>query len=119
MATPGPSDESGRDENRRPTPGHGTRPHLPGLPLKVRILLFVVGWTLVAIGVAGLALPGIQGILTLLAGAAVLSLVSQTAHRLLERLLGRWPRVWARIDGFRRRIHDRLHRDRRGDEEPP
>ncbi len=119
MATPGPSEERGREESPRPEARRTARPHLPNLPLGVRVVLFVIGWTLVAIGVAGLALPGIQGILTLLAGAAVLSLVSQTAHRALEKTLGRWPRVWTRIDAFRRRIHDRLHRGRGGDGESP
>ncbi len=115
MVTSGPSHENDSEEGSPAAVESAGRPHLPTLSLRVRILLFVIGWTLVAIGIAGLALPGIQGILTILAGAAVLSLVSRAAHRLLERILGRWPRVWTRIDAFRRRIHDRLHRHRGGD----
>ena len=52
----------------------------------------------------------IQGILTILVGVAVLSLASETAYRLLKRLLHRWPPVWTRIERFRERIHDWLHR---------
>ena len=53
------------------------RLHLPRL---TRWGFFVAGWGLVAVGLAGLVLPGIQGVLTLLAGLAVLSVVSRTAH---------------------------------------
>ena len=87
------------------------------LSLKMRILLFVVGWLLVAIGILGLALPGIQGILTILVGAAVLSLVSEWFYRVLHRLLGRWPKIWTRLDDWRDRIHARLQR-RRPDDDP-
>ena len=76
----------------------------------MRIVAFLVGWGLVLVGVVGLALPGIQGILTLLAGAAVLSVVSETVYRLLRRLFQRWPNAWKRVHGFRRRIHGWLHR---------
>ena len=80
------------------------------LPLTTRIVLFLIGWSLVLIGVAGLALPGIQGILTILIGAAILSVASETVYRLLKKLFQRWPRLWERIDRFRHRVHDRLSR---------
>ena len=80
------------------------------LSLGSRVLTFAAGWALLLVGVAGLALPGIQGILTILVGIAVLSLASETAYRLLKRLLPRWPPVWTRIERFRERIHDWLHR---------
>jgi len=80
------------------------------LSLGTRVLTFAVGWALLLVGVAGLALPGIQGILTILVGVAVLSLASETAYRLLRRLLQRWPPVWDRIERFRERIHGWLHR---------
>ena len=83
----------------------------PRLSLVTRVVLFVVGWTLVLIGIAGLVLPGIQGILTILLGTAVLSVASRTVHRLLRRLFERWPAVWKRIEAFRQRVHDRLARD--------
>ena len=82
------------------------------LSLGTRVLTFAVGWSLLLVGVAGLALPGIQGVLTILIGVAVLSLASETAYRLLKRLLHRWPPVWNRIERMRERIHDWLHRGR-------
>jgi len=88
--------------------------HLPPLSVGVRVLLFVVGWTLLLIGILGLALPGIQGVLTIAVGAAVLSLVSESVYRGLKRLLRRWPGLMERVDGFRARLHGWLSR-RRGD----
>ena len=82
------------------------------LSLGTRVLTFAVGWALLLVGVAGLALPGIQGILTILIGVAVLSLASETAYRLLRKLLHRWPPVWNRIERLRERIHRRLHREK-------
>lgn len=78
----------------------------------MRVVAFVVGWGLVLVGLAGLALPGIQGVLTLLAGTAVLSVVSETVYRLLRRLFRRWPSGWKRVRGFRHRVHGWLHRER-------
>lgn len=81
--------------------------------LWVRLLLLGLGWLLVLIGIAGLVLPGIQGILTILLGAAILSIASETVHRLLRRLLReRWPAMWQRLNGFRRRWRERLTRRR-------
>ena len=80
------------------------------LSLATRIALFVIGWSLVLVGIAGLALPGIQGILTILVGAGVLSVASETVYRLLRRLLHRWPPVWERIERFRDKIADKLSR---------
>ncbi|RMH15847.1 MAG: hypothetical protein D6696_19620 [Acidobacteria bacterium] len=86
---------------------------LPPLGLGARIVLGVLGWLLVLLGIVQLVTPG-QGILTLLMGLAVLSLVSRTIHRLLYRLLGRWPRVWKRLVAFRKKVHGWFHRP-----EPP
>jgi uncharacterized membrane protein YbaN (DUF454 family) len=80
------------------------------LPWPVRLVLFVLGWTLILVGIAGLILPGIQGIATILAGLAVLSLASQTAYRLLHRLLRRWPKAWERVERFRSGSIERLER---------
>ena len=77
----------------------------PPLAAWKRILLFVAGWTVLLIGVAGLVLPGIQGILTILVGAAILSLVSETIYRLLRRLLRRWPWLMGPFDRWRQKLH--------------
>ena len=82
----------------------------PPLPLGVRIGIFVVGWLLILVGVAGLVLPGIQGIATILIGAALLSLDNELVYRGLRRLLARWPHLWHRLEVFREKAHDRIHR---------
>jgi len=84
-------------------------PHRP-LPFWLRVVVLLVGWVVLLVGVAGLVLPGIQGVLTILLGAAILSVASELAHRWMRRLLQRWPKVWCRIDSFRDKIHTRLHR---------
>ncbi len=84
-------------------------PHRP-LPLWLRVVVLLVGWIVLLVGVAGLVLPGIQGVLTILLGAAILSVASELAHRWMRQALQRWPKLLCRIDGFRDRIHDRLHR---------
>ena len=80
------------------------------LPLWLRVVVLVVGWLILLVGVAGLILPGIQGIATIVAGLAILSVASETAHRWMRRLLQRWPKLWLRVDRFRAKLHDWLHR---------
>lgn len=77
----------------------------PPLPLWLRITLLGIGWLLVLVGVAGLVLPGIQGIATILLGAAVLSLASELAYDLLERTCSRWPKLWNRLERFRAKTY--------------
>jgi hypothetical protein len=79
------------------------------LPLWLRILVLLVGWLVVLVGVAGLVLPGIQGIATIAIGAAILSVASEIAYEWTRKMLGRWPAIWDRVEGFRDRIHDKLH----------
>jgi fatty acid desaturase len=80
------------------------------LPLWLRVVVLIVGWIVLLVGVAGLVLPGIQGVITILLGAAILSVSSELAHRWVRKCLQRWPKVWNRVEGFRDRIHDRLYR---------
>lgn len=75
------------------------------LPLWTRLLLLLVGWLLVLIGVAGLVLPGIQGVVTIFAGAAILSLVSEAVYDALRWSFRRWPKGWRRVIRLRRRLH--------------
>lgn len=74
------------------------------LALWMRALLFLVGWLLVLVGIAGLVLPGIQGVLTLVAGAAVLSLASEIAFKVLRWSFQKWPRGWRRVSKWRRKL---------------
>ncbi|MGH9362049.1 MAG: PGPGW domain-containing protein, partial [Thermoanaerobaculia bacterium] len=86
---------------------------LSPLPFGWRVAIFVAGWTLILIGVAGLVLPGLQGIVTILLGAALLSLDNELVYRGLRRALARWPRAWQRVERFRARAHAWLHRSRK------
>lgn len=79
------------------------------LPLWLRILVLLVGWIVLLVGVAGLVLPGIQGIATIVIGAAILSVASELAYEWMRKSLGRWPAVWDRVEKFREKIHDKLH----------
>lgn len=78
---------------------------LPPLSATSRFLLLILGWLLILLGIAGLVLPGLQGVLMLVLGVAALSLVSETAFSVLHWLLRRWPTAWQRALRMRRRIH--------------
>jgi uncharacterized membrane protein YbaN (DUF454 family) len=91
------------------------RPHLPSLHIGVRIVLLGIGWVVLALGFAGLLLPGLQGILLIILGAAILSVASERVHRALKALLRRWPRVSERLDHFRQALHDKLTRHKKAD----
>lgn len=80
------------------------------LPTWLRVTLIVVALLLIAIGLAGLVLPGIQGIVTILAGLALLSLVSRQTHGFLRWTLQRWPRMRKRVERLRFRFRRWLHR---------
>src|SRR5215210_8186527 len=64
------------------------------LPLWLRIVVLLVGWIVLLVGVAGLVLPGIQGIATIVIGAAILSVASELAYEWMRKGLRRWPSVW-------------------------
>ncbi|HKI02307.1 MAG TPA: PGPGW domain-containing protein [Thermoanaerobaculia bacterium] len=82
----------------------------PPLRLFVRVGIFIVGWLLILVGVAGLVLPALPGIVTILLGAALLSLDNELVYRGLRRLFTRWPHLWDRVENFREKAHDRIHR---------
>ena len=79
-------------------------PHLPPLSPAARILLLILGWSLILLGLIGLVLPGLQGIFTLVLGAAALSLVSRPTLDALRYVFRRWPRLWRAILRARRRV---------------
>jgi hypothetical protein len=86
--------------------------HIPDLPLPVRIGLLILGWLVVIVGLAGILLPGLQGILLIILGTAILSVASDTVHRWLEKVLDRHPHARERLDSLRRRVRSRLGRQR-------
>jgi hypothetical protein len=80
------------------------------LPVWLRVGTTVVGWLLIGIGILGLFLPVLQGGLSLALGFALLSVASQSFHLRLRRWMGRWPRLWRRMEKFRRKLGGWLHR---------
>lgn len=96
--------EGTEPESTEPSP-------LKPLSLPVRVTLLVLGWLLVLVGVAGLFLPGLQGILTIALGLAIASLGSERIHRFLHARMHPWPRIRARMERFRERLHRWLARD--------
>ena len=101
-------DSGGPDSDSAPTPPR----RQPRLSVVTRLVVLGVGWVLILIGILGLALPGLQGILTLLLGSAVLSVASDTVHRLFRRLLHRWPSLSDRFEHLRQKLHEKLARRR-------
>ncbi len=98
-------------------------PHLPRLSPGAQILLLFLGWVLILLGLAGLVLPGLQGCITLVAGAAALSLVSRFMLDSLRYLFRRWPRGWRALLRTRRRvlhwIQSKMPHHSRADASPP
>lgn len=78
---------------------------LDPLPTPIRIFVYFLATLVLLIGLVGLVLPGIQGILTLALGAALLSLASEPGHRLLRWLLRDWPAGHRRMEQFRTKLH--------------
>ncbi|HET7100166.1 MAG TPA: PGPGW domain-containing protein [Terriglobia bacterium] len=75
-----------------------------------RWLIIISGWSFVALGVAGLFLPILQGVLFLLIGLTVLSTEYVWAHNLLQKLRKRFPTFIARFDATLLRAHAWLKR---------
>jgi hypothetical protein len=107
------------DEAGEPPPASPEKPrrrhrlrkmtHPPAhLPTGWRVFFTAAGWILVLIGIAGLALPGIQGVITIIGGAALLSASSETAYWWTRRAFSRWPWGWRKLERTRRRIYRRL-----------
>jgi uncharacterized membrane protein YbhN (UPF0104 family) len=73
-----------------------------------RLTLLVAGIVLLVVGLAGLALPGIQGVVTLIFALVLLSIASETTHRIARRGFRRWPRGWRLFLKGRRWVERRL-----------
>jgi hypothetical protein len=58
-----------------------------------RVAIIATGWVFVALGIAGLFLPLLQGILFLLIGLVILSKEYRWAGKLLNRIRSRFPRI--------------------------
>jgi uncharacterized membrane protein YbaN (DUF454 family) len=73
---------------------------LINVPAMKRILLEISGWAFVALGIAGLFLPFLQGILFLLVGLTILSMNHHWARRWIARLLERFPNARSALKKF-------------------
>ncbi len=113
---PAPADLAGDTLAADRSPSTGLR--RPRISPWVQIGLFTLGGALIAIGVAGLVLPFIQGFVTILAGLVVVSLGSHSVHRRTRRSLRRWPRLLASYEKMRRSLVRRRLRPR-GDRPAP
>lgn len=75
-----------------------------------RIAILIVGWAFILLGIVGLFLPVLQGVLFLLIGLIVLSAEYEWAHRLLNRLRQRFPKLGKVADDASRRAQGWLWR---------
>lgn len=107
-----PAPQSPEDDTETPRRSRVTAQ--PELPITTRILLVVLGWLLILLGIVGGLLPVLQGWIFFFAGAALLSLVSETAMRALRWSFRPWPRGWRRVLRLRQRIIARLQSDQAG-----
>jgi uncharacterized protein len=56
-------------------------------------VVLILGWGCILLGIVGLFLPILQGILFLLVGLIILSTQYVLAHKLLDRLRRRFPKL--------------------------
>lgn len=69
-----------------------------------------IGWAFVALGIAGLVLPILQGILFLAIGFGILSQESAWVRRQIERLRRRYPETAAKFDHVQEQATARIKR---------
>lgn len=98
MAPPKPMDaRSGLEvaslEPRRPRTFRSPRK----LPYLGRVVAGILAWILLVVGLAGLVLPGVQGVLTLALSATMFSLTSARVHERLRSAFRPWPKGWRRV----------------------
>jgi hypothetical protein len=74
------------------------------LPYFGRVVAGVLAWILLVVGLAGLVLPGLQGVLTLALSATMFSLTSARVHERLRSSFRPWPKGWRRVVKVRRTL---------------
>lgn len=75
-----------------------------------RWLILLTGWGFVLLGIVGLVLPILQGILFLLIGLVILSSEYVWAHRVLEKLQKRFPKLAAHVHRASEKARSRVNR---------
>ncbi len=74
-----------------------------------KLLQLALGWGLLFLGIIGLFLPILQGILFIMLGLMVLSYHMPWAERLLARLRGRFPKIYAAMHEWAEWGRGKLH----------
>ena len=111
MAPPKPVEaraglDVGSVEPRRPRTFRSPRQ----LPYLGRVVAGILAWILLVVGLAGLVLPGLQGVLTLALSATMFSLTSTRVHERLRSSFRPWPKGWRRVVKVRRGLERWLAR---------
>ncbi len=75
-----------------------------------RLAVLLLGWAFVLLGIAGLFLPVLQGILFILVGLIILSSEYVWAHKLVQRLRGRFPSIARKADEAQARASNLMRR---------
>ncbi len=75
-----------------------------------RVAVLLLGWAFVLLGIVGLFLPVLQGILFILVGLIILSSEYVWAHKLVQHLRGRFPRIARKADEAQARASDWMRR---------
>ena len=75
-----------------------------------RWLILLTGWGFVLLGIAGLVLPILQGVLFLVTGLVILSSEYVWAHRVLETLQKRFPKLAAHLHKASEKARSRVNR---------
>lgn len=69
------------------------------------------GWAFIGLGILGLFLPFLQGILFLLVGLLILSSEYVWAHRLLQKLRSKFPKLAEQMHNVHERFRARWYSD--------
>lgn len=92
-----------RPVDNLPVPHPKAKPPKPLRARWKRLLILIAGWFFIFLGILGIFLPILQGILFLAVGFYLLSLESPWAHRKMEQMRERYPRLGATFDEARSR----------------
>ena len=83
---------------------------MPAQTKTKKLVVLLLGWAFIVLGVIGLFLPVLQGVLFLLIGLFILSSEYVWAHRLLQKVRNRFPKLAARCEEASQKAHDWLTR---------
>lgn len=79
-------------------------------PLYKRYIIVGLGWLFIVLGLAGIVLPGLQGILFLLIGLGFLAEEYHWARKLLNTLKKRFPKADRKLHEIKLKFKGLLHK---------